>query len=61
MGGQRLPLLVYPQERAPVPIVQGAYWALELVWTGAEKRKFPPQGLEHRILELVATAQDVVV
>jgi hypothetical protein len=61
VGGQGLPLPVYPQERAPVPIVQEAQWALESVWAGAERRKSTPQGLEHRIIQLVATAQDVVV
>ena len=61
MCGQRPPLPLYPQERAQVPTVQEAQWAPEPVWTGAERRKSPPQGLEHRIILLVATTQDIVV
>jgi len=31
-----MPLLLYPQERDLLPIVQEAKWATRPVWTGAE-------------------------
>jgi hypothetical protein len=34
--GNATPRRLYPRERNPVPIEQGAGWAPESVWTGAE-------------------------
>jgi hypothetical protein len=36
LGGQRHALLIYPQERDPVLILQEVGWAPGPVWTGAE-------------------------
>ena len=42
--GARGPL--YPRERDPVPVLQGAGWAPGQVWTGAENFAPPPLGFE---------------
>jgi hypothetical protein len=47
------PLLLYPRERDPVPILQGAGWASGPIWTGAEN--LAPLGFDPRILQLVAS------
>jgi hypothetical protein len=45
------PLPLYPRERDPVPIVQGAGWATGPVWKGAENQAppgFDPQSVSSR-------------
>jgi len=37
--GKATPRPIYPRDRAPVPIVQGARWAPESVCMSLEKRK----------------------
>jgi hypothetical protein len=47
------PRPLYPRERDPVPIVQGAEWAPGSFWTGAEI--LAPTGIRRRSIQPVAS------
>jgi hypothetical protein len=56
-----MPLLLYPWEGDPVPIVQEAGWAPGPVWTGTENSL--PSGFEPQTVQPVAshyTAQKII-
>jgi len=51
-----MPRQLYPQKRAPVPIVGEVGWALRLVWTGTEKRNLLHSlGLEAQAIQAVVS------
>jgi hypothetical protein len=55
MSGQRHgPATLYPRERNPVPIVQEAGWASELVWTQRiEENSFVSAGVQIPVVQSV--------